>query len=288
MNFHSDNVHYFAQILNCKPAKKFNFLLVVAPSLSNNKRMATLSVIIITKNEAHDIGACLDSVRWADEIIVVDSGSTDDTVAICRTYTDKVFITDWPGYGPQKNRALNYATQEWVLSLDADEQVTPALREEIQSVLQAPHKAGYQIPRQSTYCGKLIRYGAWRQKPVLRLFQRQLGKFDDAIVHENVLVAGPIGYLKAPLLHHTYQNLEEMLEKMNAYSSASALQKYKAGKKGGLFSALVHGLWAFLRSYVLQLGFLDGKFGFILAISNAEYAYYRYLKLMLYRQRPRT
>lgn len=243
----------------------------------------SLSVIIITKNEAHDIQQCLDSVAWANEIIVLDSGSIDNTVEICRRYTDKVFETDWPGFGIQKNRALEKATHEWVLSIDADETVNHDLQQEILSTINSPEQdyAAYEIPRQSIYCGKLIKYGAWHQKAVIRLFKREKGRFDDAIVHENLIIDGKIGKLTNALIHYTYRNLDEMLEKMNLYSTLSAQRKNTKGKKGSLRAALLHGFWAFFRSYFLQRGFLDGKFGFMLAISNAEYAYYTYLKLML-------
>lgn len=247
-----------------------------------------LSVIIITKNEAHDIRDCLESVRWANEIIVLDSGSTDNTIAICQEYTNKVFSTDWPGFGPQKNRALEKATGNWVLSLDADERIPPALQEEIKTAIQQNKYDAYSIPRQSLYCGKLIKYGAWHSKRHVRLFKRNCGKFDNALVHENIIITGKVGGLLNPMLHYTYQNLAEAIEKMNFYSSASALQRFNKGKKGGLFSAILHGGWAFLRSYFLQLGFLDGKAGFMLAVSNAEYSYYCYLKLMFLNQFQKT
>lgn len=239
---------------------------------------STLSVIIITLNESHDIRACLESVRWADEIIVIDSGSTDDTVAICREYTDKVFVTDWPGYGVQKNRALQQASQEWVLSLDADEVVTAELQREIlQNILQENY-AAYLIPIETVYCDKPIR---WHRKLHLRLFKRSMGKFNDAIVHENIIVTGKIGKLKTFIKHNTYRTLEEMLDKMNAYSTKKAEQLLKKGNKGSLLSAITHGLWAFFRSYIFRVGFLDGKAGFMLSVSSAQYTYYAYLKLML-------
>jgi glycosyltransferase involved in cell wall biosynthesis len=240
----------------------------------------TLSVTIITCNEEHDIRACLESVRWADEIIVLDSGSTDNTVAICREYTDKVFSTDWPGFGQQKNRALQYVTTDWVLSLDADEQVTPELQQEIATAIQNGNHDAYAIPRQSIYCGTVINYGAWHKKPVVRLFKCCHGKFDDAPVHESLIIDGEIGTLKSLLIHHTYRNLEEVLDKMNLYSTKKAEHLLQQGKKGSLVSAITHGFWAFFRSFILQRGFLDGKAGYMLAISNAQYAYYCYLKLM--------
>jgi glycosyltransferase involved in cell wall biosynthesis len=243
--------------------------------------MPKLSVIIIAKNEAHDIRDCLESIKWADEIVVLDSGSSDGTQAICREYTDKVFETDWPGFGPQKNRALQLATGDWVLSLDADERVTEDLHQEIINAIDSTQYVGFEIPRKSIYCGKLIKYGAWHSKAHLRLVKNGHGKFNDVIVHESLVVTGKIGNLKSPIMHYTYKNLDEAIEKLNRYSSASALQRYREGKRGGLCSALLHSWWSFIYGYFLRLGFLDGKEGFMIAVSNAEYCYYRYLKLMI-------
>jgi glycosyltransferase involved in cell wall biosynthesis len=248
----------------------------------------TLSVILITKNEAALVAQCLESVKWADEIIVVDSGSTDATTDICRRYTDKVVVTDWPGFGPQKNRALAMATSDWVLSIDADEEVTPALAEEIRHTLQKPDASGYTLPRLSSYCGRFMRHSGWWPDPVLRLFRRDAGAFTDARVHERVVVQGDVRTLHQTLLHHSYRSLEQVLHKVNHYSSESALALQTRGRTAGLSTAVGHGLWTFIRTYIFKLGFLDGREGFILAVSNAEGTYYRYLKLMyLNTKRPR-
>ena len=166
----------------------------------------TLSVILITKNEAELVGQCLESVKWADEIIVVDSGSTDATVEICKRYTDRITVTDWPGFGPQKNRALAMATGDWVLSIDADEEVTPGLAQEIREVLQAPLAQGYTLPRLSSYCGRFMRHSGWWPDPVLRLFQRGAGSFTPARVHERVELEGSVGALQQTLLHQAFIN----------------------------------------------------------------------------------
>lgn len=240
----------------------------------------TLSVILITKNEAELVGRCLESVKWADEIVVLDSGSTDDTVAICRRYTDRVVVTDWPGFGPQKNRALAMATGDWVLSIDADEEVTAALAQEIQQVLQAPRGQGYTLPRLSSYCGRFMRHSGWWPDPVLRLFKRESGSFTPARVHERVVVNGAVLALEHTLLHHSFRSLDQVLNKVNHYSHEGALALQAQGRRASLFSAIGHGLWSFIRTYFLKRGFLDGREGFILAVSNAEGTYYRYLKLM--------
>lgn len=246
-----------------------------------------LSVIIITKNEAANIRACLESVAWADEIVVVDSGSSDDTVSICKALGAQVHeTTDWPGFGKQKNRALSYATGEWVFSLDADERVTPELRSEIEAAVQNPHgHAAFRVPRLSSFCGRYMRHSGWYPDYVTRLFQRGAAKFSDDLVHERVIVDGPEGSLRRPLLHDTFQNLEQLLEKINQYSTAGARALNQKNKTATLKKAVGHAVWAFLRTYVLRAGFLDGREGFMLAVSTAEGTYYRYVKLMLLNER---
>ncbi|QLH41383.1 MAG: glycosyltransferase family 2 protein [Coxiellaceae bacterium] len=247
--------------------------------------MPTLSVIIITKNEAGSIRPTLEAVQSADEIIVLDSGSTDSTPEICREFTPHVFITDWPGFGMQKNRALAKASSDWVLTIDADERVPPALMQEIKQVITTDTATAYAVRRLSTYCGKLIKYGAWRNDYKTILFKRGKAEFSNSLVHERVIVEGELSKLNEPLLHETYTDLSEVIDKYNSYSSYGAEERLKQGKQGGLGKALWHGFWTFFRGYILQLGFLDGKEGFMLAVSNAEGSYYRYLKLMYLRSR---
>lgn len=244
--------------------------------------MASLSVILITKNEAANVRACLESVTWADEIIVVDSGSIDGTLDIAREFTGNIYVhDDWPGFGKQKNRALDYATGDWVLSLDADERVTPKLRTEIGAVLANPQVSGYEIPRLSSFCGRFMRHSGWHPDYVLRLFRRGNGRFDEVPVHESVQLKGGTVRLKTPLLHYSYRDFDDVLDKLNRYSSAAAAVQKQRCKRGGLGTAVAHGLWSFIRTYFLRAGFLDGREGFMLAILNAEHSYYRYLKLML-------
>lgn len=244
--------------------------------------MPEISVIIITKNEAARIRSCLESIAWADEIIVVDSGSSDDTTAICREFTPHVFVhADWPGFGPQKNRALNYASKDWVLSLDADEQVTPTLRAEIEAAISQPWADAYEIPRLSSFCGRFMHHSGWSPDYVLRLFPRESARFSDALVHESVQIKGMTARLTQPLLHESYRDFEDVLFKLNSYSSAAAKMLEKRGKKGSLTQAILHGSWAFFRTYFLRRGFLDGREGFMLAVMNAENSYYRYIKLWL-------
>ena len=246
----------------------------------------TLSVIIITRNEAAVIARCLASVSWADEIIVLDSASTDGTTAIADKFNAKVTTTvDWPGFGAQKNRALDIATGDWVLSLDADEWITPQLRAEIERAIAMPdHLPAYRIPRLSSYCGRFMRHSGWWPDHVTRLFRRGVARFSDDRVHERLVVDGVVGTLREPLSHEAIVDLGDALEKMNAYSTAGAMMQFERGKKASLAGAVGHGVWTFIRTYFLRAGFLDGREGFMLAVSNAEGAYYRYLKLMLLRE----
>jgi glycosyltransferase involved in cell wall biosynthesis len=240
-----------------------------------------LSVIIITKNEFDQIRECLESVQWADEIVVLDSGSTDGTVNICREFTEKVFETDWPGFGQQKNRALEKTTGDWVISIDADERVSPELRQEIEQAMSSQQYQGYKIPRSSYYCGRRIHHSGWCPDYIVRLFRRDSSRFTDSLVHEHVEVQGPVGRLRAPLIHYSFGNFEEVLDKVNRYSTYNAEMLMKAGKSSSVLKATSRGLWAFIKTYIFRAGFLDGRHGFMLAVSNAEGTYYKYVKLIL-------
>ena len=243
----------------------------------------SLSAIIIAKNAESTIRRCLESVAWADEIVVVEHGSADRTADICRDAGARLHQTsDWPGFGRQKNRALDLARGEWVLSLDADEWVTPGLRAEIARAISAPGgSAAFRFPRRSSFCGRFMRHSGWWPDYVTRLFRRGTARFSDVPVHEKLVVDGAVGTLAQPLLHESVSGLDQMLVKINGYSSASATMLYASGRRASLLSALWHGGWTFFRTYVLHAGFLDGREGLMLAIANAEGSYYRYLKLML-------
>jgi glycosyltransferase involved in cell wall biosynthesis len=243
----------------------------------------SLSVIVIAKNEAAVIERCLSSVAWADEIIVFDTDSSDGTPDLARRLRARVeSAPDWPGFGPQKNRALALATGDWILSLDADEWVTPELRAEIERTIAAPDiLPAYRMPRLSSYCGRTMRHSGWWPDHVTRLFQRGAARFSDDLVHEKLVVDGVTGSLREPLRHEAIRDLDDAIGKMAAYSTAGAQMLHARGKSSTLAGAIVHGVWTFIRTYVLRAGFLDGREGFMLAVSNAEGAYYRYLKLML-------
>jgi len=195
-----------------------------------NTKKPTLSVIIITKNEEQDLPRCLRSVWSADEIVVLDSGSTDRTVEIAREFTDKVFVSEvWPGFGPQKNRALAYATGDWVLSLDADEWVTAELAEEIQSGIKGGAHSVYEIPRLSSFCGVVIHHSGWYPDYATRLFRRSCAQFSNDLVHERVVYEGVSGSLKQSLRHNSYHDIKEVMEKIVRYAHDGAQNRYQRG-----------------------------------------------------------
>lgn len=240
----------------------------------------SISVIIITKNSAKTIERCLESIKWANEIIVLDSGSTDNTVALCQLYTSQVVQTDWPGFGKQKNRALDMATQEWILSIDSDEWVDDALRTEIIATLKNPTATVYDIPRLNQYCGKWIRHGDVGKDSVTRLFKRGHAQFSDDIVHEKIITNDSVKRLRSPLCHNTYESIDALLHRMNLYSTLSAKIRFERGKKTSLLNAMFSATWLFIRSYFFRAGFLDGKMGFIVCLAAAHSSYYRHIKLI--------
>lgn len=239
-----------------------------------------LSVAIIACNEAHRIARCLQSVSFADQIVVLDSGSTDDTVAIARGLGADVEVTpDWPGFGPQKNRALARCRYRWVLSIDADEQVSDALAAEILRVLrEAPAEAtvaGYWLRRSSRYCGQVIRHGLWGNDRVLRLFERQRGRFTDARVHESLVCDGETRVLEGILVHDSVDSPEDARSKARRYAFLGA-EALRARGRGGSLQGGVHAGWSFVRGYLLRAGFLDGRFGLTLARLNAAGTFWKY------------
>ena len=237
---------------------------------------------MITKNEAANIEACLQSVSFADQLVVLDSGSLDGTVAAAQKMGAQVSQSlDWQGFGVQKNRALDLANGEWILSVDADERLSSELRAEIVSTLENPEFDVYNFPRRSSYCGQHMNHSGWYPDRVTRLFRRGSAAFSTDIIHEKLISTRPVGKLRADMLHESFPDLEAVLNKVNRYSTAGAELLFRRQKKASLGKALSRGLWAFFRTYILRLGFLDGKMGLVLAISNAEGTYYRYLKLWL-------
>jgi glycosyltransferase involved in cell wall biosynthesis len=243
--------------------------------------MTELSAIVITKNEAANIGACLDSLTFCDERIVVDCGSTDATVEIAQQKGARVEFHEWRGFGPQKNYALSLATGTWVLSLDADERVTNELATAIKSAIATPSADAWEVLRLSSFCGRQMRHSGWYPDYVLRLFRRGAARFDEVLVHERIIYHGVIKRLQPPLLHYPVRRLEDALSRLNRYSTAKSQMLVESGRRVGFMTGIGHGLFSFLRAYVLRLGFLDGAEGFLLAVANAENSYYPYMKAWL-------
>jgi len=240
-----------------------------------------LSAIVIAKNEAHNIAACLDSLAFCDERIVVDSGSNDGTVKIAESKGARVVHHDFEGFGAQKNFALSLAQGEWLLSLDADERVSKELADEIMKAIMHPAADACEMPRLSSFCGRPMRHSGWFPDYVLRLFRRGKARFSNDLVHERVIANGSVTRLKHPLIHHPVLRLEDALSRMDRYSTAGAEMLVASGRRVSFITGIVRGLWAFIRTYLLRGGFLDGREGFLLAVANAEGTYYRYMKAWL-------
>jgi len=239
-----------------------------------------LSVTIITKNEAADIGAALASVAWADEIVVVDSHSTDETVAIAQQHMARVVVRDWPGYIAQKNYAASMAAHDWILSLDADERVTPALAGEIRAIIAAePREAAYRIPRVTWHLGRWIRTTDWYPDYQLRLYDRRAAEWTGAYVHEAVTARGAVGQLRGELQHYAYRDIADHLETIDRYTTLAARQMHDAGRRAGILDIVAHPPLAFLRNYVARGGFRDGAIGFIISRMNAYYVFLKFAKL---------
>ncbi len=253
--------------------------------------MPTLSVILITRNEEANLADCLASLEGiAEQIVVVDTNSSDRTLEIAQNHGAVIAQpADWPGFGPQKNRALDLATGDWVLSLDADERLTPTLRNEILTAIHhSAHVDCFAIPRLSWYCGRFIRHSGWSPDYVDRLFKRGTARFSNDLVHERLIPDGRVAKLENPMLHFSFMNYSQVLQKLDRYSTASAEQAFAKGKTSTPLKAVLHGVWAFIRTYFIRAGFLDGAQGFALAISNGQGTYYRYMKLWQLHQEANT
>jgi glycosyltransferase involved in cell wall biosynthesis len=241
----------------------------------------SLSAIVITQNEAGKIADCLDSLAFCSERIVVDCGSDDDTVSLALAHGARVEHHPFEGFGAQKNFALSLASGEWVLSVDADERVSPALAAEIAAAIGEKNVDGYEMPRLSSFLGRQMRHSGWYPDHVLRVFRRGRARFSDDIVHERVVCEGSVRRLKEPLVHFPVDRIEDALSRLDRYSSAGAEQMVASGRRVTFASGFLHGFWTFIRTYVLRAGFLDGREGLLLAIANAEGSYYRYMKAWL-------
>lgn len=242
--------------------------------------MPKLSVTIITKNEAADIGDALTSVAWADEIVVVDSGSTDETVAVSRRATERVVVREWPGYIAQKNYAASIAQHDWILSLDADERVTAPLAAEIRQLLAGePGAAAYRIPRVTWHLGRWMRTTDWYPDYQMRLYDRRVARWTGQHVHEAITVDGPTGQLRGELQHYAYRDIADHLETIDRYTTLAARQMREAGRRAGVFDVVIHPPLAFLRNYIARGGIRDGVPGFIISAMNGYYVLLKFAKL---------
>ena len=244
------------------------------------RSMPPITVTVITKNEADALADALRSVSWADELIVIDAESTDDTVEIARQFTDRVYVRPWPGYIAQKNHAASLASHDWIFSLDADERVTAELAEEIASMMKTePSAGGFRMPRVSFYFDKWIRTTDMYPDYQLRLYDRRKAKWDGMLVHESVRTNAPVVYLKSELQHHPYKNLSEHLIRMDRYTTLAAQQMHAQGKRATWAQLFFHPRFAFVRNYFLKGGFRDGKAGLVISLVNSYYVFLKFAKL---------
>jgi glycosyltransferase involved in cell wall biosynthesis len=239
-----------------------------------------VTVTLITHNEAANIAAALDSVRWADEIVVVDSESTDSTVEIAKRYTDRVIVRPWPGYVAQKNFAAEQASHDWILSLDADERVSAELADEIKSLLvKGPAAAGYRIPRVTFHFGRWIRSTDWYPDYQLRLYHRNRARWAGRYVHESVVVDGVVVKLQREIQHFAYRDVSHHLQTMDRYTTLAARQMFEDGRRASWIDILMTPRLTFFRNYVLRGGFRDGMPGLVISVMNAYYVGLKFAKL---------
>jgi glycosyltransferase involved in cell wall biosynthesis len=251
--------------------------------------MHPISATLITHNEELNIAEALQSISWADEIVVVDSGSRDATLDICRRFTDRILHRDWTGYADQKNFAAEQARNDWIFSLDADERPSPELCAEIRELSDKGFsKPGYNIPRVAFFMGRWIRHGDWRPDYQLRLFDRRQGKWQGGRVHESVKTGGKPGFLEGEIYHFTYRSLSDYLKRLDTYSGLAALDYQEQGKSATLRTLLGNPMAAFIKSYLLKRGFLDGVPGFAVAVMGAVSVFFKYARLYELKLKPRT
>jgi glycosyltransferase involved in cell wall biosynthesis len=246
-----------------------------------------ISAVIITFNEEENIQDAIRSVSWADEVVVVDCGSADRTVEIAKTAGAKTYKKEWKGYIAQKNWANGKAVKEWILSLDADERVTPELKMEILHIMETGTEMdGYYIPRRARFLGRYIRHCHWYPDYQLRLFRKNKSVWTGGLVHERVEVEGKIGRLNNDLIHFTYKDIADQTEKLNRYSSLWALDAFKAGRKTGILNIIMSPAATFMNIYFFRLGILDGFPGFVISRNLAYYSFQKKIKLyQLFREK---
>lgn len=242
-----------------------------------------LSVAIITRNEEKNIRRCLSSLSFAHDIVVLDSGSTDDTSAICRDFGCRVVSAPWKGFGLTKQACVDQTSCDWVLSVDADEELSPELRDELTTMTEPQGINGFAIPRKTYYLGRLIRFSGWGHDAPLRLFRKSAGGFTPDIVHERITVSGKTGKLKECMYHYSYPDLSSHLKKIDHYTRLGAEKLVSRDRSSGPVTAIFRGIYKFLHMYILKLGFLDGKEGLVLAAVSGFGVSMKYFKLWEHR-----
>jgi glycosyltransferase involved in cell wall biosynthesis len=240
-----------------------------------------LSVAIITKNEEENISACLQSVAFAGQIVIVDSGSTDGTLRIAESFGCDIATEAWRGFGPQKQMAIDKCTFPWILVLDADERIPPETADIIRKIVKDEHMkaTGFRFPRKNFFQGRWIRHAGWWPDPVLRLFRKDAGRMTDAAVHEAVEVQGSVENLDVVIEHYTESKLDKILQKIDKYSTLGAQEAFAVGKTSSPWSAFFRAALTFLQDYFLRLGILDGRQGLTLAVTDSVNKYFKYAKL---------
>ena len=241
-----------------------------------------ISAVIITKNEEHNLRECLKSVDWADEIVVVDAESRDRTQEIAREFTGQIFVRPWPGFGAQKNFGIDQAGSEWILILDADERVSPELKEEIQNLLSSWSAKGpvaFDVPRRNIFYGKWVRWGGAYPDRQIRLFRKGKARYNDVEVHENLLISGEVGTLRGHFEHYTERKIVDHFRKFNLYTTLAAREKGKVQPQVQWYHLLINPLVVFLKTYLLRKGFRDGIRGLIFAVFASMYTFVKYAKL---------
>ena len=241
--------------------------------------MEKLSVTIITKNEEKNIGRCLKSLKWVDEIVIVDTNSNDRTIEICKHHTDQIFRETWHGYGKQKNICAAYAKNRWVLNIDSDEVVTPESAEEILKVLkEGPKYPVYHLPRKNFFGNRWVRFGGWYPDRILRLYDKEKVAFSESQVHEKLTPDINSGSLKEALLHYSYKDFEDYIQRQDRYSTLYAKEKMAGGFRANWTHLYLHPSFNFFKNYILKQGFREGSLGFFLAKNGAIYTYHKYAK----------
>ncbi len=241
--------------------------------------MEKISAVLIVKNEEQNIKRCLNSLLWVDEIIILDTGSTDNTIQICQQFNCKIYYSKFLGFGETKKKAVSYATNNWILSIDADEEVSKELQKKIQTILSNDSKYyGYKIKRKTFYLGKIINHCGWSNDYPLRLFNKKKGNFNQDIVHEKIIINGPVSQIEEALYHYSYPTLSNHIKKIELYSTLGAQKLIEKNKSPNILDLIFRPIIKFIKMYIIKLGFLDGKEGLILSIMSSFSVFLKYAK----------